>query len=89
LEAEGDETILDLGIIGVGSRVEHYEIAGYLTAIGLAERMKATEVVKLLKQSLTEEQAAEQKLRKIAAELMNTAATEAPPSSVAAKGVLV
>jgi ferritin-like metal-binding protein YciE len=89
LEAEGDETILDLGIIGAGSRVEHYEIARYLTAIGLAERMRATEVVKLLKQSLAEEQAAEQKLRKIAAELLNTAATEAPPSRVAAKEVLV
>jgi ferritin-like metal-binding protein YciE len=33
LEEEGDETILDLRIIGAGSRVEHYEMAGYITAV--------------------------------------------------------
>src|ERR1700733_7750343 len=48
LEEEGDENILDLGIIGAGSRVEHYEMAGYMTAISLAQRLKATEVVSLL-----------------------------------------
>jgi ferritin-like metal-binding protein YciE len=74
LEEEGDETILDLGIIGAGSRVEHYEMAGYKTAIGLAERLNATKVVSLLQQSLAEEQGAEQKLRKIAASLVKTAA---------------
>jgi ferritin-like metal-binding protein YciE len=39
LEEEGDETVLDLGLIGAGSRVEHYEMAGYLTAISLARRI--------------------------------------------------
>ena len=76
LEEEGDKTILDLGIIGAGSRVEHYEMAGYLTAIGLATRLEAGDVVALLKQSLAEEQAAEQKLRKIAAGLIKAAASE-------------
>ena len=73
LEEEGDETILDLGIIGAGSRVEHYEMAGYLTAISLAQRLKADNVVTLLKASLAEEQAAEQKLRSIAAGLIKAA----------------
>ncbi len=77
LQEEGDETVLDLGIIGAGSRVEHYEMAGYLTAISLAGRMRAAEVVTLLKQSLAEEQAAEQKLRKIGAGLIKTAPAEA------------
>jgi len=36
LSEDGDETVLDRGIIGAGSRVEHYEMAGYLTAISLA-----------------------------------------------------
>jgi len=76
LKEEGDETVLDLGIIGAGGRVEHYEIAGYLTAISLAGRMNAGEVVALLKQSLAEEQAAEQKLRKIGAGLIKKAPTE-------------
>ncbi len=77
LEEEGDETILDLGIIGAGSRVEHYEMSGYLTAISLAKRIKADTVVNLLKQSLAEEQAAEKKLRTIAESLMKNAASAA------------
>ena len=77
LKEEGDETILDLGIIGAGSRVEHYEMAGYLTAISLAGRMNAGEVVTLLKQSLAEEQGAEKKLRAIGAGLIKRAATTA------------
>jgi ferritin-like metal-binding protein YciE len=74
LEEEGDETILDLGLIGAGSRVEHYEMAGYVTAISLAQRMGSGDVVGLLKQSLAEEQGAEQKLRKIASTLIKSAA---------------
>jgi ferritin-like metal-binding protein YciE len=77
LEEQGDEDVLDLGIIGAGSRVEHYEMAGYLTAISLAERMGASKVVSLLQKSLKEEEAAEQTLRKIASGLIKTAAAEA------------
>jgi ferritin-like metal-binding protein YciE len=73
LEEEGDETILDIGLIGAGSRVEHYEMAGYLTAISLAQRIGATEAVSLLKQTLAEEEAAESKLRKIATSLVKAA----------------
>jgi ferritin-like metal-binding protein YciE len=78
LSEDGDETVLDLGIIGAGSRVEHYEMAGYITAISLAEQIGEKQVVSLLKQSLAEEQSAEDKLRKIAADLLgNIAQTEA------------
>lgn len=77
LAEEGDDTILDLGIIGAGSRVEHYEMAGYLTAISLAQRIGASRVVTLLQQSLKEEQAAEQTLRKIASGLIKGAAAAA------------
>lgn len=77
LEEKGDAVIMDLGIIGAGSRVEHYEISGYLTAISLAKRLKEDAVINLLNQSLAEERAAEQKLRKIAESLMKTAATQA------------
>jgi ferritin-like metal-binding protein YciE len=76
LEEDGDDTVLDLGIIGAGSRVEHYEMAGYMTAISLAQRLGATEVVELLNQSLAEEQGAEKKLRTIASALVKTAPTE-------------
>jgi ferritin-like metal-binding protein YciE len=77
LAEDGDDAILDLGIIGAGSRVEHYEMSGYLTAISLAQRIGAREVVGLLQQSLKEEQAAEQTLRKIASGLIKTAAASA------------
>src|SRR3984885_3311149 len=30
LEEDGEDSVLDLGLIGAGSRVEHYEMAGYL-----------------------------------------------------------
>ncbi len=65
LEQTGNEMVLDLAIIGAASRVEHYEIAGYLTAINLAKRINAGEVAMLLEQSLAEEQEAERKLRTI------------------------
>lgn len=76
LEDDGDAAVLDLGLIGAGSRVEHYEMAGYLTAISLAKRIGATEVVNLLQQSLAEEQGAEKKLRTIASSLMEKAPSE-------------
>lgn len=77
LSEGGDETVLDLGIIGAGSRVEHYEMAGYLTAISLAEQIGEQEVAILLKESLAEERGAEEKLRKIAANLLTGAPNKA------------
>ena len=76
LQEQGEESVLDLGLIGAGSRVEHYEMAGYMTAIALAQRLGSTQTVALLKQSLAEEEAADQKLRKIASTLLETATTE-------------
>jgi ferritin-like metal-binding protein YciE len=77
LSEDGDETVLDLGIIGAGRRVEHYEMAGYLTAISLAEQIGEKQVVSLLKTSLAEEQNAENKLRKIATNLLSNAPKQA------------
>src|SRR5277367_2746667 len=51
LDEDGDESVIDLGIIAAGSRVEHYEIAGYTTAISLAQKLGESEVVKLLSES--------------------------------------
>jgi ferritin-like metal-binding protein YciE len=73
LEESGDDNILDLGLIGAGTRVEHYEIAGYMTAISLAQCIGAKDVVVLLQKSLAEEQGAEQKLRSIGSALVKTA----------------
>jgi ferritin-like metal-binding protein YciE len=75
LDEDGDENVLDLGIIGAGSRVEHYEIAGYTTAISLAAQLGENEAAGLLKESLKEEQAAENKLRTIAQIIIKSAPT--------------
>jgi ferritin-like metal-binding protein YciE len=75
LDEDGDENILDLGIIGAGSRVEHYEMAGYMTAISLAEQLGENEAVTLLNESLKEERAAETKLRTIAQAIIKSAPT--------------
>jgi ferritin-like metal-binding protein YciE len=71
LVEQGDESVLDLGIIGAGCR---FEISGYTTSIGLAQPLKETEVASLLKASLAEEEAAYQKLRK---SLLKSVPTEA------------
>ncbi len=76
LEEEGDEYVLDLGIIGAGSRVEHYEMAGYTTAINLATHLGNNEIVSLLSQNLKEEQAADEKLREIGQQILKQAPTE-------------
>jgi ferritin-like metal-binding protein YciE len=76
LDEEGDENVLDLGIIGAGCRVEHYEIAGYTTAINLAKQLGNDEVAKLLGANLKEEQAADEKLRSIGSQIMEQAPTE-------------
>jgi ferritin-like metal-binding protein YciE len=77
LDEDGDPTILDLGIIAAGSRVEHYEMAGYITAIDLARRIGASEVVGLLAETLAEEEAAEKTLRQVSSGLLKGATTEA------------
>src|ERR1700749_370341 len=76
LDEDGDENVLDLGIIGAGSRVEHYEMAGYTTAINLAKQLGNDEVAALLSENLEEEQAADEKLRKIGQQILAEAPTE-------------
>ena len=77
LEEDGDEMILDIGIIGAGCRVEHYEIAGYTTAIALAQKLGHKEIIALLQMSLAEETAADTKLRQICGTLIKSAPAEA------------
>ena len=73
LQNDGDSSVVDLGIIGAGTRVEHYEMGAYMTAISLAQRLGEKDIVALLQESLKEEQGAEQKLRSIGSELLKSA----------------
>lgn len=65
LEEEGNERVLDLGLIGAANRLEHYEMSGCINAISLAKCLGSTDVVWLLKASVAEEQAGDEKLRTI------------------------
>ncbi|MGZ8455140.1 MAG: YciE/YciF ferroxidase family protein [Gemmatirosa sp.] len=54
-EEEPSKAILEAFDLGSGLRVEHYEIAGYRSAIALARALRQREVVDLLKQNLEQE----------------------------------
>ena len=58
--AEGEDQIKknsgDLGLIGAGERVEHYEIASYQSAIAMAKQLGLGKAEKLLTDSLQEEE---------------------------------
>lgn len=85
---EGDEVIkegekkeaaqADLALIGAAQKVEHYEMAGYITARNLAQQLKLPELVHLLQLSLAEEENADQLLNQIARPLMSVSRMPEP-----------
>jgi ferritin-like metal-binding protein YciE len=65
LKADGDDSIIDAGIVAAAQRVEHYEIAAYGSARKLGELLGHQQVVELLQQTLDEEKAADRKLTEV------------------------
>ncbi len=63
---EGSPSVIDLGLIAAAQKIEHYEIAGYLSAMALADIMGFEEVSDLLAQTLEEEVRTDEKLQMIA-----------------------
>ena len=55
-EEKPSKTLLEAFDLGSGLRVEHYEIAGYRSAIAVANALGETECAEILKQSLAEEE---------------------------------
>ena len=70
---EMEDAPADLALIGAAQRVEHYEIAAYGTARAIAEQMERRDIVKLLTQTLAEEEKADQLLTKLAQPLLEEA----------------
>jgi len=66
---EMDDATADLALIGAAQRVEHYEIAAYGTARTIAEQMNRDDIVKILNQTLKEEEKADEKLTQVAGPL--------------------
>lgn len=61
---------LDLALIGTASYVEHYEMAGYISASMLAEQLGQTEIIDLLDMTSSEEEAADIKITEIASKMI-------------------
>ena len=80
LEKDEEGANMDLGICGASSRVEHYEIAGYTTAIGLAKALGLKDVVNLLNQNLAEEVAAAKAIFAGTKPLLRAALEQGDPS---------
>lgn len=66
---------MEAGMIGAAQKVEHYEIAGYGTAIAHARQLGFTNVAQKLEQTLQEEKMADEKLTKIAENRINVQAS--------------
>jgi Mn-containing catalase len=85
---EGDEVMsegkrmepagADLALIGAAQKVEHYEMAGYITARNLAQQLQMPDLVQLLQLSLAEEENADQLLNQLARPLMSAARMPEP-----------
>lgn len=71
IDEDADEAVRDAGLIGAAQRVEHYEIAGYGTAVALAERLGYEEAVELLEETLAEEKETDEKLTELALSEVN------------------
>jgi len=74
MEEKEDSSALDAALIAAAQKVEHYEIATYGTLCTWAELMGHREALKLLKQTLSEEEATDQKLTEIAESVANVKA---------------
>jgi len=55
LEENADEKVRDAGIIAAAQRVEHYEIAGYGTAVRFAKELGHDNIASTLQKTLDEE----------------------------------
>ncbi len=66
MEANGDDRVIDAGLIAAAQRVEHYEISGYGTARTLAEQLGHHSVAQTLRMTEEEESAADEKLTMLA-----------------------
>jgi ferritin-like metal-binding protein YciE len=75
------QPVLDVALAAAARKMEHYEIACYQSAISIAEQLGLQEIVAPLRQSLEEEQRADQKIAAAALALIQgQVAAETEPS---------
>ena len=69
--------VLDAALIAAAQKVEHYEIASYGTLCTFAKQLGHDDALALLKETLAEEKAADEKLNTLALEQANAKAARA------------
>jgi len=80
MEEEGSEAVIDAALIAAAQRVEHYEIASYGCLITYADLLDNREAVRLLEQTLAEEEAADKAVTALGERGINQAALVAGQS---------
>jgi ferritin-like metal-binding protein YciE len=71
LEEDGEESVLDAGIIVAAQKVEHYEIAGYGSARTFAHLLGQNKAAELLQTTLDEEAETNEVLNRLAETIVN------------------
>jgi len=77
MDEEGEDFVLDAGLIAAAQKVEHYEIASYGTVRAWAEMLGEEDAAELLQQTLDEEGETDKKLTELAEEIVNVQAAAA------------
>jgi ferritin-like metal-binding protein YciE len=77
MEEDGDAEVIAAGLIVGQQKVEHYEIAGYGSAVTFAKLLGNKQAADLLGQTLNEEKKADELLTKIAKQTINVEAKAA------------
>ena len=76
LQSDEEGATKDVGIASAALRVEHYEMAGYTAAIGIAKQLGERDIVSLLTETLNEEKEAGKKVLAQSKPLLAEAASE-------------
>jgi len=76
MEEDAEPEVMDAGLIVGCQKAEHYEIAGYGSAVTFAKLLGNQEAARLLAQSLDEEERADKKLTQIAETTINVEAAD-------------
>jgi len=78
LQEDGEESVIDAGIIVAAQKVEHYEIAGYGSVRTFAQLLGKDRSAELLQTTLEEESEANELLNKLAEDIVNPEALMEP-----------
>ena len=74
MKEEGEEHVIDAGLIAAAQKVEHYEMASYGTVRTWAEILGEEDAAELLQQTLDEEGETDKRLTELAEEIVNVEA---------------